>query len=95
MFRQGDVLVKKIDHIPTGVIKKEDNIILEGEVTSHMHRLIGGDILLADTRIFLHVPEIGKIIHEEHFPIPLERGDYEVIRQRQYKSENMTELVVD
>jgi len=95
MFRQGDLLIRKIKNVPEKTVKKADNIVLEGEATGHMHRLIGGDILLADSRMFLQVPDRATIIHDEHFPIPLEKGDYEVIRQKEYKSENMTQVVVD
>jgi len=41
-YRQGDVLLIKIDELPPLTFKeKKDKLILEGEVTGHAHKLEG------------------------------------------------------
>jgi hypothetical protein len=34
--------------------------------------------------MLLHLPEGGRVVHEEHAAIPLPKGWYRVIRQREY-----------
>jgi len=87
MYRQGDVLLKKIETIPKGVKPKEDDIILKGEATGHAHRIVNGTIYtgLSGTGEMYIEAEVGaSVVHEEHNTIPIEAGFYEVIRQREY-----------
>jgi hypothetical protein len=70
-------------------------IIAEGEATGHRHRLLGSvamyrdDALARDVPSGLYVAHVevrsptGRLEHEEHAPITLERGTYRVRRQRQ------------
>lgn len=92
---QGDLRIIKIDSISDKAIKKADNILLKGEVTGHAHRLTEGDVYNLGERILFTVPYRTEIIHDEHFSIPIEKGSYEIIRQREYKSKDMITLVVD
>lgn len=95
MFRQGDLLIKPVDSIPTDAKKKLDGVILYGEATGHKHQLVGGDVMTLGESIFLSVGSKAKIVHEEHNPISLMKGKYAVIRQREYASKDMTKLVID
>ena len=90
-FRQGDLLIIKVDKLPKDSHKKnfEKDIILKGEATNHAHRLVGGDIhshfgLNRETDMYLNVPKGGEITHEEHGTIKLEPGVFKVIRQVEY-----------
>ena len=94
-YRQGDVLVREIGtknfaHHGVEVVAENGRIILaRGEVSGHMHsidarlaRLFEGArpgicYLLMDTQ--------GLLEHQEHSPISLPKGLYEVIRQREYE----------
>lgn len=70
-------------------------IIAEGEATGHRHRLLGSvtmyrdDALARDVPAALYVAHVevrsptGRLEHEEHAPITLERGTYRIRRQRQ------------
>jgi hypothetical protein len=70
-------------------------VIAEGEVTGHRHRLLGSvamyrdDALARDVPSRLYVAHVeirsptGRLEHEEHSPITLERGTYRIRRQRQ------------
>ena len=86
MYRQGDILLKKIETIPEGVKPTEDDVILKGEATGHAHRIVNGSIFTGPGTGEMYIEaEVGaSLVHEEHNTIPIEAGFYEVIRQREY-----------
>jgi hypothetical protein len=88
MFRQGDLLIKKINKLPKKLKKRDSDIILEGEVTGHSHRILNGTIYergwVGPGSLFIEAKENTQIIHEEHQSIEIPAGIYEVIRQREY-----------
>lgn len=90
-FRHGDVFIVKVDKIPKDAQPRahDPNILAYGEVTGHKHKISAGQILEkmdnGATRRFLKVPEKGGLLtHEEHGPIEIPEGDYEVRIQREY-----------
>lgn len=92
IYRQGDVLIRQIKSLPAQKAhKRESGHILEGEATGHIHRLEtleAAEVLECGEGLYLQVGEDGvRIIHEEHAPISLPPGNYEVIRQREYSPE--------
>ena len=94
IYRQGDVLFKQVKSIPAGDRKKRPTgHILEGEATGHIHRLgnlAAAEVLEINDGLFLSVTEEGvSIVHEEHNPITLPAGNYEVVRQREYSPEEI------
>ena len=101
MYRQGDVLLVKIDKLPSGRRSpSKDKIILRGEATGHAHRLVGGDLFSvfgADRGMFIEIKTKGKVVHEEHGPLTLEKGFYEVVRQKEYSpySDGGADFVLD
>ena len=93
--RQGDVLVTSVKSIPQGAtfVKNEGRIVLAyGEVTGHAHALSVADaqeFTMADARgivrRFLQVLDGGATLrHEEHAPIVMPPGVYEIVQQREY-----------
>lgn len=93
---QGDLLIVKIDKLPEEAKSREGKVLVFGEATGHAHRLVEGNVYEADDRILFTVPFQTEIIHEEHHPLPIvEKGTYEIIRQKEYKNKDMTALVVD
>lgn len=84
VVRHGDILCKKIDQLPEGLKKRKGNVVLYGEVTTHAHRLIGGDIFEKGSELYLSVKKKGKLVHEEHAEIGLKPGNYIVLRTREY-----------
>lgn len=91
MFRQGDVLLRKVDDHTNQVVQNtgkeiKDKIILRGETTGHAHRVVGGHLYRAymDTMFVEAIDSKTKIVHEEHGTIDLPDGWYEVVRQREY-----------
>ncbi len=70
-------------------------MLAEGEATGHAHVVAGRSRLVEwrrrrryaapETRRFLVVEQPARLSHEEHLPIELDPGVYEVRRQREYR----------
>lgn len=96
MFRQGDLLFKKISELPKKLTSIPDNILVLGEATGHAHCLVGGKAYnTPEGLLFLSIAKKGQIVHEEHGAINLTVGKYAVIRQREYTNKDAIKLVVD
>ena len=102
IYRQGDILLQKIDSLPAVKICKQsmegeeikDAIILSlGEATGHKHQLIKQDSKLVKSvnldQFFLLVNSPSDLTHEEHTKITLPKGNYRVVRQRTYLPESI------
>jgi hypothetical protein len=104
-YRQGDVLVVVTQAVPAEAVsvpRSEGELVLaEGEATGHRHAIADPHAeLLAvpgeeiERRFLRIVGETATLTHQEHDPILLPPGLYEVIRQREYvpvpKSEPQT-----
>ena len=90
-YRQGDVLIVSTDNIPGNPEpeKKLPHLTLaKGEVTGHAHKITEGDAELYEHEgtLFLKViSEEALLSHEEHLPILLPRGNYEIKIQKEYE----------
>ena len=89
IFRQGDVLIRRIKSLPTQKAQPRlTGILAYGEVTGHAHRvenLARAEVLEVGQGLFLRVgPEGVRVVHEEHAPVILPFGNYEVEIQREY-----------
>ncbi|GAA4669383.1 hypothetical protein [Streptomyces buecherae] len=98
MYRQGDVLIVPVarEALPPSVAalppRPRDGrgrlVLALGEVTGHAHAVVGPGSLVREPGLggagYLHLPEGGRVVHEEHAPIPLPKGWYRVVRQREY-----------
>jgi hypothetical protein len=91
MFRQGDILFLWINETQA---KDETTAIhntieiAQGEATGHHHVAVGEElsIMLSIDEVVdrLNAPKGCRIVHEEHNPLELPPGNYEVRRQREY-----------
>jgi len=92
LFRQGDLLFKRVDKIPNGIFPSRSNIILRGESTGHSHRIENGQVfnvflgrrIIRRDEIFIRADKGARIIHEEHGILLLEPAFYVVTRQREF-----------
>lgn len=89
IYRQGDVLIRRIKSLPTQKAQPRlTGILAYGEVTGHAHRvedLARAEVIEVGKGLFLRVAADGvRIVHEEHAPIDLPAGDYEIEIQREY-----------
>ncbi len=95
-YRQGDVFLVKVAELPKTAEpqkKTENRVVLEyGEVTGHAHAIAADEatIYIDAARRYLEVCYNATLKHEEHAPIELEAGVYEIVRQRQYAPEEIT-----
>src|SRR4051812_2503449 len=95
LLRQGDVLLVPVKAVPKQVepVRRDDGrvVLAEGEATGHAHTLQGSAVELVraqrSRRLYLvvegDVP--AALVHEEHDPIAVAPGLYEVRRQREYE----------
>lgn len=90
-IRQGDVLlfgVKRKTKKPLyalGYKDKGDNIIIEGELTGHFHKIeSNGKLYEKDGKIILEAQEGCVLIHPEHDKINIPQGTYEIEIQEEY-----------
>ncbi|MEU1487538.1 hypothetical protein [Streptomyces sp. NPDC005752] len=98
MYRQGDVLMVALEEsdvaarfldAPGELRDGRGRLVLAlGEVTGHAHAVQGPGRLMREAGPFgpmlLHLPEGGRVVHEEHAPIALPKGWFRVVRQREY-----------
>jgi hypothetical protein len=88
-IQQGDVLLHRVSELPPGCKRKakkgDYHILAEGEVTGHFH-----GVLVDDDRVLLHEEEDGtlwlqvkepvEVEHQEHGPVTVDPGIWEVGR---------------
>lgn len=94
MIRQGDVLLRPLPDLampirPRPVPQKPDRdmvVLARGEATGHHHAVLAKNAELCHQggRAILSVFGRAALTHQEHAPIDLEVGLYEVIPQREY-----------
>lgn len=98
IYRQGDVVLKRIDALPKGKMTKVKNgLLVEGEATNHAH--YGCDCeVLKDEKGTLFIDATNESVQatlkhllmnsgawtNEHTDIALDKGVYEVVIQRMY-----------
>jgi hypothetical protein len=94
IYRQGDVLLKRIKLIPRDAQSTANNgsvVLARGEVTGHAHAItsLACALFLYGNRRFLQVNEESILTHQEHGPITIPAGNFEVIIQREYTPEEI------
>jgi len=88
--RQGDVLLVRVDVDLRGArhVARDGGraVLAYGEVTGHAHaiREPHAELRSLDGRRYLDAPVPFVVEHEEHAPLALDAGTYEVILQREY-----------
>lgn len=91
MYRQGDVLVMEVVGLPNGAAETPSDeaerlVLAHGEVTGHAHAIDINFVTqyLRGDEVYIATSDGAVLRHEEHSPIPLPKGFYRVIRQREY-----------
>ena len=90
-LQHGDVLIKGIGKIPEGVkavLPENDRwVIAKGEATGHNHTIVADKkAILYELKdeLYLEVLEPVTIVHEEHKPLPIPEGIYQIGRVQEY-----------
>ena len=83
-FRHGDLGIRMISVLPEDKILQNTDVLAEGEVTGHTHRLEGKFKIYKDLehKFFEAFDEI-KLVHQEHGPLKIPRGKYIIINERE------------
>jgi len=96
LLRQGDVLLMPVEdtallYATSAKSPKGGIVVAQGEATGHHHRIRSRHARLyrrgQDRFIKVHncaVKERPRLTHEEHDPVTLEPGVYQVVLQREY-----------
>lgn len=85
MYRQGDVLVYKVEEIPEWAEKTDNRILAWGEATGHHHSLVGEcEVYELKNELFFYVADEVVITHQEHDQIVIPAGTYKSVIQREY-----------
>jgi hypothetical protein len=100
IIRQGDVVLSRVDVDRVGDLEREPTtVIVEGEVTGHAHRVADGVIVRAGGRRFVAAGRAdgtpARVLHEEHAPVEVPAGLWEVWRQREYEPRREPRTVRD
>jgi len=98
MCRQGDILIRKLsdDFTETCVFMvkdckiSKDGILMKGSMTGHHHKIDWARVFFIkepsrDSNVFAYlvIDKEAKLTHDEHRPITIPGGVYEVRRQRE------------
>jgi hypothetical protein len=95
-YRHGDVIILEIPAIPTEAKKEKGLTLAYGEATGHHHTIVEGEgsIFRYDEKMYLRITsKIAKIDHPEHGLKTLEKGDYEIDIQQEWKEDGWTKVI--
>jgi hypothetical protein len=100
IYRQGDVLLQKVDAMPEGVVPMtwDSRIVLAyGEVTGHAHAIstLHATMFTRQGERYLDVKPGAQLVHEEHATIAIPEGFYKVVQQREYVPQSAPRDVAD
>lgn len=86
--QQGDVILRQITALPGGgeTVSKGRCVLAEGEHTGHAHVIEDdeAELIQIGERMLLKLGKAATVIHEEHGPVTLEPGIWEVGRVQEY-----------
>lgn len=94
VYQQGDVVLIKTEKILGEVL--DTKVVQEGEHTGHAHRLNEfGSVYRSEANLYVKALKGARISHEEHLPIEIEEGEYEVriVRQKDPFSKLISKVV--
>ena len=89
-FRQGDVLLLKVDSLPENTSAGETDqgriVLAYGEATGHAHAISTehAQIYVSGSERYIVTSAGAMLVHEEHATIALKPGVYRVVQQREY-----------
>src|SRR4051794_29207222 len=99
--RQGDLLLVPVAAVPDGACELGSGrlVLLRGEATGHAHVVEDEGASLhgwsSDRYLLIEGEHPAMLVHDEHDPLPLGPGVYEVRRQREYVPQRRARWVTD
>jgi hypothetical protein len=100
MYRQGDVLIVSTKAVESGDEEPKDSdgstVLAHGEATGHKHRFMDdGEVVASRAQRQLTLMRTSALLHEEHSPIEIPAGRYDLPRQVEWTDENEPRQVAD
>lgn len=96
LYRQGDVLLVRVEKFPELAKKLPSATVALGEATGHHHTFERGATLMGlDDQVWVVATEPAPLVHQEHSTILVEPGIYKVRVQREYEPEEGQRRVLD
>lgn len=108
-YQQGDVLIRKIDSLPEGLVEQNARVLQSSPTSSHKHQFLSDKVVVlvdptytpsenaqgTNVGRFIHVLEQSDLTHEEHKPIPVAPGFYEIdlVREEDYETKQARYVV--
>lgn len=89
VIRQGDVVIRKVDKLPSGLRPRKSNILAYGEITGHNHKVVTPNLeglhVYEDSegRIYFEALTDVEVVHQEHKVVTVPLGRYEVVIERE------------
>jgi hypothetical protein len=95
-YRHGDVMIQRIDRLPSHAQQRIGTTLAHGEVTGHSHRFAQSNTVQLwerDGNLFLEVKAASAaLVHEEHQRIDIPQGFYRYWKQREYRPDAIVEV---
>ena len=96
LYRQGDVLLVRVDEYPKEAKKLDSLTIALGEVTGHHHTFKKGvEVMEVNGDMWVVAEEEAELEHQEHSTIIVDPGIYKVRIQREYEPKKGQRRVFD
>jgi hypothetical protein len=96
LYRHGDVMIQRIDRLPSNAQQQVGATLAYGEVTGHSHRFAQSNLVQLWERngtLFLEVKAASAaLVHEEHQRIDVPQGFYRYWKQREYRPDAFVEV---
>ncbi len=96
LYRHGDVMIRRIDRLPTQASQRSGATLAHGEATGHSHRFAQPNAVQLwehGSELFLEVKSpMAALVHEEHHRIELPQGFYRFWKQREYRPDAYVEV---
>lgn len=88
-LQQGDVLFRRLDAMPEGEVQtigRKHCVLAEGEATGHAHIIeeTDAELIRIGERMLLKLGGSATVVHEEHKPVTLQPGIWEIGRVSEY-----------
>ena len=96
LYRQGDVLLVRVDEYPKEAKKLDTLTVALGEVTGHHHTFKRGvEVMEVNGDMWVVAEEEAELEHQEHSTIIVDPGIYKVRIQREYEPKEGSRRVFD
>jgi hypothetical protein len=89
-IQHGDVLIKKVNKLPENCLRRERRggrvIVAAGETTGHAHTILDKGCVLWELKgeLYLEATDPVTITHEEHRPLAIPPGIYQIGTVKEY-----------